>query len=158
MASQHQVFAEKPAEYIAACFILPHPSSPSATALSSQFQPAQLSKPPHLLFVLLFAYFSGGSALITASLPDCTVDRQREDGMDTTWDGHWERSAYLCFTSTAALRLSRYKGRQMSSGPKGAAWSARCFWSTQGWGRRQQHLLMCLTYKKSTCSKLQMKK
>lgn len=74
VASRHQVFAEKPAEGIAACFIPPHPSSHTATALSSQLPPAQLSKQPHLL--LLFTYFSGGSTPITASLPDCTVNRE----------------------------------------------------------------------------------
>lgn len=119
VASQHQIFAEKPAEGVAACFILPHPSSHTATALSSQLQPAQLSKQPHLL--LLFTYFSGGSTPTTASLPDGTVNRQRGDGMDKTGDGHWEGGAYLCFTSTEALGLSRHKGRQVPSGPKGAA-------------------------------------
>lgn len=47
--------------------------------------------------------------------------------MDETVDGRWEGGTYLCFTSTEALRLSRHKGRQVPSSPKGAAWSARCF-------------------------------
>jgi len=44
--------------------------------------------------------------------------------MDTAGDEHWEGRAYLCFTSTAARWLSRHKGREVPSGPKGAARAA----------------------------------